>query len=305
MKKIAVIVVTYNRKKLLLECLDAINEQIYIPQCIFLIDNASTDGTDSEVAKYQSKVPIKYIRLMQNGGGAAGFYEGLKVAHESALYDGYWVMDDDGIPRADCLKNLVGYMDRYDYISPLVIAKENPELLSFNHKNCPNVKSYIANYSKDGIVHNDAFPFNGILYTKHFIDVIGYPKKELFIWGDEANYVLRSNLAKIYPITVINAIHIHPINRANYTSVMLFNRKYIILDTESKIRFYCCHRNYAYNMTLLGILNCIKPLFKRYIIYSYYLILKRKSLQTLIIFNKAFFCGIFHKLNGHLKYIGK
>lgn len=305
MKKIAAIVVTYNRKHLLLECLKAINLQKHLPQCIYLIDNASTDGTDIAIKQFQSNIPIMYVQLPQNGGGAAGFYEGLKMAHESDKYDGYWVMDDDGIPQPECLINLARYMNEYDYISPLVVAKENPELLSFNHKNCPDVKTYIARYAKNGIVFNDAYPFNGILYSKEFINRIGYPKKELFIWGDEANYALRSKLAKINPITVINAIHIHPLNRANYVKIKFFKKEITILETESKIRFYCCHRNYAYNMTLLGRTKCIKPLLRRYITYSYYLVSRHKHIKLLIIFNQAFFSGIFHKLNGHLKYIGQ
>jgi len=42
---VCAVVVTYNRKKLLLECLEAIRRQTRPVQGIYLIDNASTDGT--------------------------------------------------------------------------------------------------------------------------------------------------------------------------------------------------------------------------------------------------------------------
>lgn len=44
-KKIVAIVVTYNRKKLLKECLEAIYTQTVRIDTLILIDNASTDGT--------------------------------------------------------------------------------------------------------------------------------------------------------------------------------------------------------------------------------------------------------------------
>ena len=44
-EKIAAVVVTYNRKDLLKECLDALLNQTRPLDSIILIDNASTDGT--------------------------------------------------------------------------------------------------------------------------------------------------------------------------------------------------------------------------------------------------------------------
>lgn len=47
--KVIAVVVTYNRKKLLLECLDAIFQQTYSISRLILIDNCSTDGTMNEL----------------------------------------------------------------------------------------------------------------------------------------------------------------------------------------------------------------------------------------------------------------
>ena len=44
-KRIACIVVTYNRKELLFNCIQHICNQSYRPETIYVIDNASTDGT--------------------------------------------------------------------------------------------------------------------------------------------------------------------------------------------------------------------------------------------------------------------
>ena len=62
-KKVIVVVVTYNRKVLLKECLDALLSQKYQNFNILVIDNASTDGTkeyiedvidNEKVLKYRS-----------------------------------------------------------------------------------------------------------------------------------------------------------------------------------------------------------------------------------------------------------
>ena len=46
MMKVAAIVVTYNRKQLLKECLNAILNQTAEVERIIVINNASTDGTE-------------------------------------------------------------------------------------------------------------------------------------------------------------------------------------------------------------------------------------------------------------------
>ena len=43
--RVAAVVVTYNRKELLMECLEALLRQTRPLQAIYIIDNASTDGT--------------------------------------------------------------------------------------------------------------------------------------------------------------------------------------------------------------------------------------------------------------------
>ena len=102
--KIAAIVVTYNRKELLAICLDAILRQECKPHSVFIIDNASTDGTEAlvnELGYNGEKEGIRfiYVKRPENIGGSGGFYSGMKMAFESSeKFDAFWLMDDDGIP---------------------------------------------------------------------------------------------------------------------------------------------------------------------------------------------------------------
>ena len=73
--------------------------------------------------------------------------------------------------------------------------------------------SNFVTQADNGIIHGEANPFNGVLFSKKLIEDIGYPKKEMFIWGDEKNYMLRATKSGKELIIATNAIHVHPRNR--------------------------------------------------------------------------------------------
>ena len=62
MKKIAAVVVTYNRKEKLIKNLSCLKNQTRRLDKIYVIDNASTDGT-KEIFNSTSDELIEYIRL--------------------------------------------------------------------------------------------------------------------------------------------------------------------------------------------------------------------------------------------------
>lgn len=88
--KVAAVVVTYNRKELLRECLQALLNQTRPLDEIIVVDNASTDGTDQMIPEEFPQ--ITHVRLPENIGGAGGFHEGMKLAYEKG-HDWIWVMD--------------------------------------------------------------------------------------------------------------------------------------------------------------------------------------------------------------------
>ena len=105
-KKILAVVVTYNRKELLSECIEALLKQ----ECDFLdvliIDNASTDGTRRYIDKYVKNKRVLYENTGSNIGGSGGFNYGMKKGVELG-YDYIWLMDDDTIVKKDSLTNLL------------------------------------------------------------------------------------------------------------------------------------------------------------------------------------------------------
>ena len=254
MVNIACVIVTFNRKCYLKRCLDAVLVQSYHPVSVFIVDNASTDGTLDAVKEWgfynttTNGIRFHYILNYKNEGGAGGFCRGMKCAMESGDYDALWVMDDDGVPDKECLKNLVEHLGAYDYIAPIVLSDEDHNTCSF----VPNTdyKNFCKRADKEGCVEDWASPFNGILYSARLIRKIGYPKKEMFIWGDEINYHLRAKNAGSLSVTIVNAIHYHPLSRGESICNNQTLGVTLILDNKAW-KLYCAIRNRVYNLHLM------------------------------------------------------
>lgn len=308
MIRIACVIVTFNRKVLLKRCLDAVSTQAFKPICVYILDNASTDGTIDAVKEWgfydteNEGIRYKYILNKQNEGGAGGFYHGMKSAMEDGEYDAIWMMDDDGEPEKECLKNLVKYLGSHDYIAPIVLSDEDRNTCSFVPNT--NYSEFCKKVDKRGIVENWASPFNGVLYSTNLIRKIGYPKKEMFIWGDEINYHLRAINSGFIPITVTNAIHFHPVNRVIGICDKRTNNVAIILgDKDWKI--YCALRNRIFNLHVVyGYYKSFKKARELYRAYTHYFhAIGDNSHDSLLL--DAFISGYFGYFGGLKKYFNK
>ena len=301
---IACVIVTFNRCQLLCNCIDAVLNQQYKPSTLYIVNNASSDDTEETLLQMgyinHSHSPItvanckiEYLYLQENIGGAGGFYTGMKKAFDDGA-DAVWVMDDDGIPDDTCLFQLTKYLGEYDYIAPMVVDINDPSKLSFEY--CGE-KSQFEQRAINGLVYNIACPFNGILYSRHLIETIGFPQKEMFIWGDEENYHIRAVRVGFFPVTVIDAIHRHPSNRV-MTAQSLLGK----IDIAPQMwRCYCRYRNAVYNhreeMSLWG---------KSYVFFNHvwYYLIKKHSIKWTNMYIHAFFDGLhgdFTKLRKYLK----
>lgn len=198
--KIMSVVVTYNRKELLLECVEAIVKQTYKIEKIIIIDNNSTDGTYEilESKGYLSNEQILYKKLNENIGGAGGFYEGMKLARELNA-EWVWIMDDDTIPKENSLEELIKAIDivndKVSFFASSVFSVNDETM------NVPLINTDLGNngyqdwckYLKDGIVKINQATFVSLLINGEAMKKIGLPCKDYFIWGDDIEYTLRLN----------------------------------------------------------------------------------------------------------------
>lgn len=305
---IACIVVTYNRKELLINCLDAIRNQTFKPIAVYIIDNASTDGTKdlleskNYIGNECTEIEFNYIRLNQNLGGAGGFYEGMKRAYEKRRYDAYWVMDDDGVPNENCLFYLQQSLEKYSYVAPLVLDVKDPSYLSFPSETEKTLLDIQNKYGENGTILNRSNPFNGILYRDDLVGAIGFPKKDMFIWGDECEYEERARAHGVFPVTIIKAIHLHPKDRMVFHKDLL--GKPAIIFTDSELRNYCKYRNTAYLLKKYKPKSYLIIFWIRYVLF--FCIQRRFDIKNLHLFISAVKEALeSHEFVGHWKFISK
>ena len=246
--RICAVVVTYNRKALLDECLTALKNQTRPLEEIIVIDNASTDGTEDMVkTKYAGST---YVKLPENIGGAGGFHEGMKLAYEKG-HDWIWVMDDDAISHADALERLVDcplILDKNVYALASTVLKKDGNI-SLIHRRVIDFKnlkekSVGADKYKDAYFKVDTASFVGLLVSRKAIDEIGLPLKDLFIYYDDTEYSLRlRRIGTIFNVSDSKIVHPQGWDDAN---------KSIISAQPLSWRQYYSFRNYIYTYLKYG-----------------------------------------------------
>lgn len=308
--RIAAIIPTFNRKSLLIECLLAISRQTFKPTTVYICDNKSTDGTKEYLVdngffnKIVNGINFKYLEMPVNGGGAMGFSIGMETAYKEGIYNAFWMMDDDGLPKEDCLEHLVAWLNKKDYISPIVYSREDHTKLAGPIKGVDDPEILTAIYGSGPLYYGYCNPFNGSLFSKKLVDIVGFPKKELFIYGDEMNYHQRCKMAGFNPAAVCSAIHYHP----PFKSVGLETFMGVVAFRPNKLTTYCNWRNSAYNKKILfkkrPVLSAMKLVYN-YIIYTFFFLFIHPSLKWLRHYNKAFFDGLFERWGKQYLYIDK
>lgn len=196
----AAIVVTYNRKQLLLACIEGLMWQTCREFDILVIDNASTDGTRSALQPWIDAGSLTYHNTGRNLGGAGGFHCGIK----RAVLEGYqrlWIMDDDTVPSPNALQALLDAGRRcgeYGYLSSRALWKDG-SLCRMNIQRDPRLRS-LREYTK-ALIPSGAATFVSLLIPARVVLEVGLPIPEFFIWADDLEYTRR--ISRRYPCYVV------------------------------------------------------------------------------------------------------
>lgn len=219
---VGVVIVTYNRLEKLKKTLMSYESQSYLPQCIIVVDNASSDGTHSYLQEWKSDVKTynKYVlRLEENKGGSGGFYEGEKFALGLNLD---WVMvgDDDAYPSSDYISGILKYV----YNSQMNISVACGSVIEngiFKHRNRIG-KIWSIDFLDDisqeeyelPLLNIDSAGYLGLIINVAKMREVGLINKDFFIWGDDVEHVLR--LKKVGTIICLPQYKIiHDADRGN------------------------------------------------------------------------------------------
>ncbi|WP_105012180.1 glycosyltransferase family 2 protein [Salinibacter sp. 10B] len=208
--RVAAVVVTYNRKTLLRQCLEALQNQTHPVAEIIVVDNASTDGTAAMVRADFPEVTLQ--SLEENQGGAGGFHEGMTAAVAQDV-DWVWVMDDDAEPAETALemlfdsgvhsapdtvalsplKRFPSGRPQYDQAGWYDPVRAEVEPVAAADEDCTEI-SYAA--------------FVGLLCRVDVVHRVGLPAADFFLWYDDVEYCLRlASEGRIYLVRSSRVTH--------------------------------------------------------------------------------------------------
>ena len=203
-------VVTYNRRELLRECLEALLNQSRPLDEVLVVDNVSTDGTREMLRQEFSGVQV--LELPENVGGAGGFHAGMKQAYEWG-YEWLWLMDDDSIPQPAALEKLLlsrNALEDLDAEPVLLASKVVWEDGDLHPMNLPapyiEKRGLFTRALENGYMLIRTASFVSVLLNREAVSNYGLPYKDYFIWGDDLEYtgrVLREDNGYYVPGSVV------------------------------------------------------------------------------------------------------
>ena len=201
MKKVAAVIVTYNRKDLLLECINAILAQKKSVPDIIVIDNDSSDGTGETLQAFVGNGSVIYFNTGSNLGGAGGFQYGIRKAVELG-YDYLWIMDDDCIPSSTALTLLInGAKEKknYGFLSSKVLWKDGTicEMNAQRETLTRDVKNFNSGQIKPVVMAS----FVSLFVPAAVVKDLGLPIKEFFLWTDDWEWTRR--ISRKYPCFLV------------------------------------------------------------------------------------------------------
>ena len=213
--RVIAVVVTYNRRDLLLESLAAVLAQTRAPDKVIVVDNASEDGTAAAV---RDRFPAVHLAgLRRNSGGAGGFAAGMTLA----LADGadlIWLMDDDTVPEPGALRALLGARDRMAAQDrgagrpPVLVASQVLWTDGREHPmNTPRRKPFAAKAERLAAAAAGCVPIRSASFVSILVDAAecrrrGLPRADYFLWNDDFEFttrLLRGNTGLLCPASIV------------------------------------------------------------------------------------------------------
>lgn len=130
--KVAIVILNWNGKDYTIKCIESLKNISYQNYKIIVIDNGSTDGSQTEIKR---KFPsVLLIENKKNLGFAKGVNVGIKRALEDKNVEYIFLLNNDTIVEQNCLKELIRVAEnnrkkRVGMFQPKVLNMDNPKII--------------------------------------------------------------------------------------------------------------------------------------------------------------------------------
>jgi len=209
---VSTIVLNYNGRHLLGECLEAVLRQTYPNQEVIVVDNASTDGSQALV---QEKFPsVRLLPLRQNLATTGGYNRGIAIARGEFIA----LLNNDAIPEPHWLEELCKVMDedpsigtcasRMLFHGTSMINEIGMSWTVWGHARAidmaePSQGKHLQGREVFGACSGAA------LYRRSMLDEIKGFDEEFFVGADDVDLSFRAQLADYRCVYVPTAVVYH------------------------------------------------------------------------------------------------
>jgi GT2 family glycosyltransferase len=211
---VSVIVVNWNGKSFLKECLSALSQQTYSSYELILVDNGSIDGSIDYVRENYSWVRIR--NLPENRGFSGGNLEGLKECQGEFIA----LVNNDTRADEKWLENLVDPMHADSTIgmcASKMLVDGTDQINSAGDGLTTAGVGYNRGLWKDRTFYADQEPVFGscggaVLYRRTMLDEIGFLDDDFFLYDEDTDLNFRAQLAGWKCMYVPEACIYHAVN---------------------------------------------------------------------------------------------
>ncbi len=188
--KVSIIIPTYNRKELLLQCLSAIQNQNFDRAAfeVIIIDDGSTDNTCQAVKNADFKMNLKYLTQENKGPASA---RNLGIDNSKGRFIAF--TDDDCIPHPDWIKDMIASFPKgrnYAGLGGKIIRKNNKLIPCYI-----DCRGLMAHYAKNSpydfvITANAIFRNSSLKKVRGFDEIAGHD------WAGGEDIILSRRILK-------------------------------------------------------------------------------------------------------------
>lgn len=196
--KVTVVVITWNKKDLLRNCLKSLNKQTYKNFQRIVVDNGSTDGTLEFIKRDYPQ--IKIVSLEKNLGFSRAANEGIKASKSEYVI----FLNNDTVVDKDFVKNLLKALDEYhkeycgctskmiNFFNRSILSSAGDMMNDVGQSFPRGLNTSINKFNRS----EEVFLITGgaSIFRKKIFEKIGFFDEDYFLYGEDSDWCLRAQL---------------------------------------------------------------------------------------------------------------
>ena len=218
MNDLAIVICNYNKRDFVLGCIKSVFQSDYLDFDVFVVDNASTDGSAEAIQReYGERVTLLINDV--NTGGSGGFNRGMRAVINCDVYKYVILLDNDTVVKKDMIRMLRCYMDQHPetgICGAAIFQMDNPKitqemgaLISFDEFTNKPLYHQASLNELPTFVECDYVAFCSAIIRADVLQKVGLMESGYFIYGDDMEFCWRVRNAGYRVHAISSAVVYH------------------------------------------------------------------------------------------------